>query len=76
MITTPYKKAAAVTPSDSTVLAATRGLYVGSAGALKVTTKSGDDVTFGAVTAGALLPLSVTKVFSTGTAASNIVALY
>ena len=76
MLQTPYKKAAAVTKSDSTVLAKTRAIYVGGAGALAVTMAGGGDVTIAAVPAGTTLPISVTKVLSTGTAATSIVALY
>jgi hypothetical protein len=72
----PYWHAAAVTPSDGTDLTNTASaLYVGTAGALKVDTAKGETVTFGAVAAG-LLPLRVKRVYSTGTVASNIVALW
>jgi len=70
--------AVAVTPSDSTVLAKTRGLYVGTSGHLAVTMESEQgsvDVTFSNHPVG-YAPLRVIKVLSTGTAASNIVALY
>lgn len=70
--------AVAVTPSDSTDLTNSDkvvALLVGTAGALKVTTADGDDVTFGNVPAG-VLPLRVKRVWSTGTAATNIAALY
>lgn len=76
MLEIPHKRAEAITPNDSTSFNKTRGLYVGSAGALRVTMANGVDVTFGAVIAGSFLPISVSKVFSTGTVASNIVALY
>lgn len=75
MLQTPYKRAVAVTASDSTVLRPTRAVYVGGAGALAVTI-NGVNVTFAAVPAGTTLPISVTKVLSTGTAATSIVALY
>jgi hypothetical protein len=70
--------AADVTPSDSTVLAKTRGLYVGTSGHLAVTMESEQgsvNVTFSNHPVG-YAPLRVIKVLSTGTAASNIVALY
>lgn len=75
MLQTPYKRAVAVTPSDSTVLGKTRAIYVGGAGALAVTI-NGVNVTLAAVPAGTTLPISVTKVLATGTAATSIVALY
>lgn len=69
--------AAAVTPNDSADLAyIARGLYVGGAGTLKVTLEDGTNLTFGAVTAGSLLPIRVSRVWSTGTSATNIVALF
>lgn len=72
----PATSAAAVTASDSTVLDTTRALYVGTTGDVSVVTKDGNTVTFAAVPAGAILPIRVTKVRSTGTTASNIVALW
>ena len=68
--------AAAVTLSDSTELAPTRALFVGTGGNLKVTMAYGTDVTFTGVQAGSILPIQVTKVWSTGSTASNVVALY
>ena len=77
MLVLPYKKAAAVTKSDSTVLPATRGLYVGGAGNINVV-MAGDSVAqvLLAVPAGTTLPISVTKVMSASTSATSIVALY
>ena len=66
----------AVTPSDSTVLAATRSLYVSGAGDVAVEMISGNTVTFAAVPAGTVLPVQVVKVLATGTTASSIVAMY
>lgn len=69
--------ASAVTKSDTTVLpGVTQGLYVGTTGNVAVTMISGDNVTFPNVPAGAILPVRVSKVLSTGTTASDIVALY
>ena len=74
----PATIATAVTKSDSTVLTDVRGLYIGTTGDVAVT-MAGDAtataVTFVAVPAGAILPLCVSKVMSTNTTASNIVAL-
>jgi hypothetical protein len=73
----PFNHAVAITPNDSTDLATTaQAIYVGGAGALKVITAGGDTVTFAAVPAGTTLRLRVTRVFSTGTAATSIVGLY
>lgn len=70
-------RGAAVTPGDSTTLPATRGIWVGGAGNLAVIF-AGDTtaVTLVGVAAGTLLPIQVTKVMSTNTTATNIVALY
>ena len=51
-------------------------LFVGGAGAVKVTTIAGTDVIFTGVVAGTVLPVRVKKVFSTGTTATNMVVMY
>lgn len=74
--TAPAHSAYAVTKSDTTVLPTTRGLYVGGAGDVAVTmAEDQNNVTFTAVPAGSILPVQVTKVLSTGTTATAIVAL-
>jgi hypothetical protein len=66
-----------VTPSDTAGLTSiSRALYVGAGGALSVRMLSGDDVNFVGVPAGTILPIRVTQVFSAGTTAGNIVALF
>lgn len=73
----PAASAAAVTPHDTNDLASeTRMLYVGGAGAVKVDLVDTDAVTFAAVPAGTVLPIRVTRVYSTGTTATSIVALW
>jgi hypothetical protein len=67
----------AVTPSDSVDLAAaSRGIYVGVSGNVKVTTLNGDAVTFVGLAAGIIHPIAASRVWSTGTAATSIVAVY
>ena len=69
--------AVAVTPSDSTDLAHVALIWVGGAGNVRVNTPGGEtDVAINGVPAGTLLPLAVTRVRSTNTTATNIVALY
>ena len=52
-------------------------LYVGTAGDVRVLTVGNDDVTFTAVPAGSFIPVSVKKVYATGTvAAAKIIALW
>ena len=68
--------AAAVTLSDATVLNPTRALYIGVSGNLKVTMANGAEVTFVGLGAGSILPIQVTKCWSTGSTAASILALY
>lgn len=72
----PVASATSVIKSDTTVFAATRGLYVGVSGDVKVDHASGETVTYIGLAAGMLHPVSVTRVYSTGTTATNIVACY
>lgn len=65
--------AIAVTPSDSTTFEA-RGFYVGTAGNVTVVTKAGTTVLFKMV-AGGQMNIAITKIKSTGTTATDIVAL-
>jgi len=66
----------AITPNDENLLAqTTRFIYAGGAGALKVKTISGAEVTFVAVPVGTILPVRAVKVFATGTVASNLIGL-
>jgi hypothetical protein len=51
-------------------------LYIGSGGNLTVLTAGGQTVLFSNVLGGTFLPVQVIKVFSTGTTASNFVALW
>lgn len=52
-----------------------RALYVGTGGNLTIKDEYGNNVTFVGLIAGTLLPVSTDQVMSTGTSASNIVAL-
>lgn len=65
-----------VTPSDVTVFSpAASALYVGGTGNVNVVTELGTTVLFSAVPVGTFIPLRVTKVMSTSTTATLIVAL-
>jgi len=68
--------ARAITTSDTTNIPATRGLYVGSAGNVVVDMAYGTTITFVGVQGGTTLSLQVTRIYATGTTATNIVALY
>lgn len=72
----PAYRAAAVTLHDTNELTPyARALYVGTTGNIALVTAGGDPVTFTAVPVG-ILPVRCKIVKSTGTTASNIVALY
>ena len=76
--TVPGRSAAAVTPNDSTVFdIPTRGIYVGAGGNLSVEMDDvGSAIVFIGVQTGALLPLAVTGINSTGTTATSIVRVW
>lgn len=69
----PASSCVAVTPSDSTVLAGVRSIYVGTGGTV-VATVGGSDVTFANVPDGTTLPIKATKI-KAASSASSIVAL-
>jgi hypothetical protein len=73
----PYAHAAAVTPHDTNELSyVTRAVFVGGAGALKYTSAGGETVTLTGVAAGSVLRIRAKLIFSTGTTATNITALW
>lgn len=51
-------------------------LYIGTGGDLKVLTVGNDEITFTNIQDGSFLPVQVLRVFSTGTTATNIIALW
>jgi hypothetical protein len=77
-LTSPARNAAAVTPSDTENLTTSvRALYIGGgSGVLKVDTVGGQTVTFAGVPVGFVLPVSVQRVYVTGTTATNIVGIW
>ncbi len=56
----------------------TKAIHIGTAGTgtLKVTMADGTDVAFAGITAGTYLPISIKRVWSTGTGVSNVVLMY
>lgn len=73
----PARHAAAVTPHDTNELTnVTRAIYVGGSGNVKVTTIGGETATFTAVPAGAVLPIAAKIIWSTGTTATSMLALW
>ena len=68
--------ASAVTPNDSTNLSQPSVIYVGGGGNVKVTTAQGTAVTFTGVLGGTVLPVQVIRVWSTGTTATSLTAIF
>ena len=64
-----------ITPSDTDTIRETRALYIGGFGDLKVDMADGSTVTFTGIDAG-LYGFAVKRIYSTGSTATNIVALY
>ncbi|WP_103336446.1 spike base protein, RCAP_Rcc01079 family [Pseudotabrizicola formosa] len=72
----PAEAASPITASDTQPLPlATRAIYVGGPGTLRVTMVSGDTVTLTGVLGGMIYPLRVSHVLATGTTASGLVGL-
>lgn len=76
--TRPAGHAAAVTPNDSNDLTTySRGLFVGVSGDVKVDMEDGEAaILFKNVIAGVVHPIRAKRVYSTGTTATSIVALW
>ena len=75
----PFSRAVAINLASDTTLASTsRGIFVGGAGNLAITTQGNDAVTFTGVTAGTIYAIRAKVIKSTanGTTATNIVALW
>lgn len=77
-MTKPIENIVAVTTSDADNLAegACRGIYVGGAGNVRITTKTGQDVVLHAMAVGVIHWVSAKKIWATNTTATNIRALY
>lgn len=72
----PATNAVLITPSDSTdLVAVTRAVYVGTTGNMKVTMQDSGTVLFTGIPAGTTLPIRVSRIWSTTTTASTIIAL-
>lgn len=76
-LSSPAAHAFSVAGSDTVDLArSTRAIYVGVAGDVKVTTISGETVTFANAPTGMVLPVRAIRVFATGTTATALIGLY
>lgn len=76
-LTSPYRHASSITPHDTNELTyVTRGIYIGGAGNVKVTTVEDETVTFNSAAVGQVLPVRAKIIFSSGTTATSIIALW
>ena len=72
----PFRNAAAITPSDTTTFTnVSRGIYVGVTGDVTAVV-NGSAVLFKAVPAGTVLRIAASRVNSSATTATNMVALW
>lgn len=69
-------KLTAVTPNDTTDLGAVRALYVGGGGDISVLAQGDSSPVVFTVPSGIILPIFASKVYATGTDATNIIAMY
>lgn len=77
LMTQPAVAGEAVSKSDTVNLTNTsRGIYVGGTGDVAAVMMDGSVLTFSAVPAGTLLPIRCTRVNSTNTTATLMLALY
>lgn len=76
LIKQSVNEAMSVTPSDSTSIKPTKGIYVGVSGDLSAVLDGGSIVVFKDLAAGVVHQLAVKQVKSTGTTATDILALY
>ena len=72
----PATNGVLITPSDSTdLVTVSRAVYVGTTGNMKVTMQDSGTVLFTGIPAGTTLPIRVSRIWSTTTTASTIIAL-
>lgn len=76
-LTSPIMNAFAVTPHDTNALTNdSRAIYIGSGGNIVLVTTGGDTITLVGVLGGTIYSIRANIIKSTGTTATNIVALY
>lgn len=72
----PATRAEAITPNDSADLGfATRALYVGVTGNVRLLMLGGETLTFVGVQGGSILPVRAIRVYATDTTATDIIGL-
>ena len=75
-LTAPAIRAEAIVPNDGAdLIRATRAIFVGQSGNLRLRTVGGDIVTLANVQGGVIYPVRAARVLATGTTASDIVGL-
>ncbi len=73
----PATNAVLITPSDSVDLTyISRAVYVGTGGNMKVTMQDSGTLLFTGIPSGTTLPIRVSRIWSTTTTASTILALW
>lgn len=73
----PAVDGAAITPSDTVDFAnVARGVYVGVSGDVVIVTPTGSVLTFKNAAQGSVLAICTMRINSTGTTATNLVALF
>ena len=76
-LTAPPEEAAAIAPDDAADLAfATRALYVGTGGDVRLRMLGGGEVALTNLASGSLIPIRAIKVFATGTNANGLIGLW
>ena len=76
-VTRSTREAVEITPNDSEIIRETRGLYIGTAGAIRVMHADGlVAVTYPVTVGGYVYPWAVKRVYSTGTTAADIIGQY
>lgn len=69
------KGAFSITPDNNTYIQKTRGIYIGGGNNLTVDMADGSTVTFTALATGVIHPISVVRVYATGTDATSILGI-
>lgn len=76
-ISRPYHGGAAVTTSDTTDMTRpANAIMVTAGGAVKVDTQDGSTLTLPGLVVGTIYPIAARRIYTTGTTATGIIALY
>ncbi len=75
-VTDPAFDAFSITPGATELTHPLRGIWVGGAGDIEITTPAGNDVVLKGAQAGSILPVRATHVLATSTTATDLVGLF